>query len=92
MDDVPAVQAVQVSQVQVVMTTVVIPQLHLVEKVVVIPDVQVVQVTQTSESLGTARGVQLLDQVVDMPVGVPTSAWQGTAEAPQLQFIVEVMS
>ena len=87
-DDVPVMRVVQVSRVQVVMMTVVIPQLHLVEKVVVIPDVQV---TQTSEKLGTARGVQLLDQFVDMPVGVPTSAC-GTVEAPQSQFILVVTS
>ena len=40
--------------------------------------------------------VQFLDKVVHMPDGVPTSAWvatvQGTAESPQLQFTVEVMS
>ena len=73
------------------MMAVVIPRLHPVEKSVVTPDVQVVQVTKTSESLGTARVVQLLDQFVDMPVGVPTSAWE-TVEVPQSQFIVVVMS
>ena len=53
-------RSVQVSQVQAVMMTVVIPQLYLVEKIAVIPDVRMVLVTQTSESLGTARrGVRL---------------------------------
>ena len=54
--DVLICQVVQVSHVQAVMVTVVIPQLHLVEKIAVIPDVRMVLVTQTSESLGTARG------------------------------------
>ena len=66
--DVRVVLGVQVFQVQVVEELFDIPKLLLVEKIVVI---------QTSESLGTARVVQLLDHVVDMPVGVPISAWLG---------------
>ena len=57
---------------QVVHMTVGIPKLQLVETFALLPDVRMVLVTQTSQSLGTARMVQLLDQVVDMPVGVPT--------------------
>ena len=65
-------QVVRVPQVQAVMMTVGIPKLHLVENIAVCPDVQMVQVSLTSETLDTARTVQRLDQVVDMPVGVPT--------------------
>ena len=89
--DVHVVRVVQVSEVQVVEEIFEIPQLLFVEKIVVILEVPSVQFSQTTGSLGIACAVQLLDQVVDMPVGVPTSAG-GTVVAPQLQFIVEVMS
>ena len=63
--DVPVVQVVRFSQVQVVKMTVVIPYLHLVENIALLPDFRMVLVTQTSE--------------IDMPVGVPTwgssSSW-----------------
>ena len=60
-----------------VQMTVVISQLQLVENFA-LRDVQMVQVSQTSESLGTGRVVQLLDQVVDMPAGVPTCGSSST--------------
>ena len=74
-DDVPGVRVVQVSQVQVVEESVEFPQLLLVEKFVVCSEVLTFLFTQTFECLGTARGVQFLDKVVDVPVVVMTGAW-----------------
>ena len=56
-DDVPGVRVMEVSQVQVVEETVVLPQFQLVEKIVVIPEV-------------LTLFVKFVDKVVDMPVGV----------------------
>ena len=67
-----AFHAWRVPQGQAVTFTVEIPQLQFVENIPVCPDVQTVLVTQTSDSLGTAR------LVVDMPVGVPTCGSSST--------------
>ena len=64
-------RVVRVPQVLVVKITVVISQLQLVV-IAVRPVYQMVQVSQTSESLGAAR------VVVDMPVGVPTCGSSST--------------
>ena len=88
MDDFPVVQVVQVSQVRVVE----VPQLQLVEKSL-FPEVLTVQFTQTFGSLGTAREVQFWTRPSTCPLVFNFVVHrQKTAESPQLQFIVVVMS
>ena len=56
--------------------TIEIPQLHVVEKIVDIPQIQMVQGTQTSESLGTApvRQVAQVEIVEAVEIGAPLPA------------------
>ena len=77
--DVPVVQVVQVPQVQVVEQTVEIHHLQTVEKNFEIPQIQMVQGTQTSESLGTAPVRQLpqAEIVEAAEIGAPLPAESG---------------
>ena len=75
--------------------TVEIPQLHVVEKIVDNPQIQMVQGTQTSESLGTApvRQVAQVEIVEAVEIGAPLPAESGPpmfVKAPVLEDPVVV--
>ena len=85
--DVPVVRVVQVSQVQVLEEVFKIPQLQLVEKLVVIPDVDG-PVPQTSESLGSSWTRLLTCPLVSNFLVLQ----QKTAVSLQLQLIDKVLA